>query len=255
MPETTNKTARGVQISKIAKEVNRQSNEILDYLKRIGVEVSGVMSKVDDTVYQKILGHFKTDLQDAEKHKQKLLEFKKTYKGVEISEIEEDIKKEKEKKLKEDEEKKKKLEEEERLKAEREIQLKKELEETMQQLEKFLQLENKIQQTLTETEEKSNQIIEDAKLKAGEILNLAEEKSTELLQKSREEADRLKSAVINLREEKEILLTKLKTVINYQAHLLEMKVEEAGEEIKESRRPESSSVVEVDVNDIVQKLL
>lgn len=129
MPETTNKTARGVQISKIAKEVNRQSNEILDYLKRIGVEVSGVMSKVDDTVYQKILGHFKTDLQDAEKHKQKLLEFKKTYKGVEISEIEEDIKKEKEKKLKEDEEKKKKLEEEERLKAEREIQLKKELEE------------------------------------------------------------------------------------------------------------------------------
>src|SRR3990170_7951779 len=133
--------------------------------------------------------------------------------------------------------------------------IKKELEETMQQLEKFLQLENKIQQTLTETEEKSNQIIEDAKLKAGEILNLAEEKSTELLQKSREEADRLKSAVINLREEKEILITKLKTVIDYQAHLLEMKVEDAGEEIKEKKRAEPSSGVEINVNDIVQKLL
>jgi len=133
--------------------------------------------------------------------------------------------------------------------------IKKELEETKLQLEKFLDSENKIQQTLKETGVKSNQTIEDAESKAGEILRLADEKSTELLQKSREEADRLKSAVINLREEKEILLTKLKTVINYQAHLLEMKVEDAGEEIKEVKKPEHSSSVDVDINDIVQKLL
>ncbi|OGV02628.1 MAG: hypothetical protein A2315_07715 [Ignavibacteria bacterium RIFOXYB2_FULL_35_12] len=133
--------------------------------------------------------------------------------------------------------------------------IKKELEETKQQLEMFLEIENKIQQTLIDTEIKSNQKIEEAQNKAGEILRLAQEKSTELLQKSREEADRLKSAVINLREEKEILITKLKTVINYQSHLLEMKVEDAGEEIKEKKRVESSSGVEVDVNDIVQKLL
>lgn len=133
--------------------------------------------------------------------------------------------------------------------------IKKELEETKRQLEKFLQIENKIQLTLTEAERKSNQKIEEAQNKTGEILRLAEEKSAELLQKSREEADRLKSAVINLREEKEILITKLKTVIDYQAHLLEMKVEDAGEEIKEKRRVESGSGVEVNVNDIVQKLL
>jgi cell division initiation protein len=155
--------------------------------------------------------------------------------------------------------------------------IKKELEETKLQLEKFLRDENKIQQTLKETEEKSNQTIEEAQHKAGEILRLAdeksvqaitnaenkageilrlaEEKSIEVLYKSREEADRLKSAVLNLREEKEILITKLKTVINYQAHLLEMKVEDAGEEIKEIKKLESGSSVEVDVNDIVQKLL
>ncbi len=132
--------------------------------------------------------------------------------------------------------------------------IKKELEETKQKLEKFLQIESKIQQTVTETEKKSNQIIEDAKNKAGEILRLADEKSTELLQKSREEADRLKTAVINLREEKEILITKLRTVIDYQAHLLEMKIEDAGEEIKEKKRAEPSSDVKIDVNDIVQKL-
>jgi cell division initiation protein len=133
--------------------------------------------------------------------------------------------------------------------------IKKELEETKQQLEKFLEIEKHVQQILTETEEKSNQSLEEAQNKAGGILRLAEEKSTELLQKSREEADRLKSAVINLREEKEILLTKLKTVINYQAHLLEMKVEDAGEEMKKIKKPEHSSSVDVDINDIVQKLL
>lgn len=133
--------------------------------------------------------------------------------------------------------------------------IKKELEETKLQLEKLLDSENKLQQTLIKTEEKSNQTIEDAESKAGEILRLADEKSTELLQKSREEADRLKSAVINLREEKEILITKLKTVINYQAHLLEMKVEDSGEELKKVKKPEHSSSVDVDINDIVQKLL
>jgi cell division initiation protein len=132
---------------------------------------------------------------------------------------------------------------------------KKTLEETKQQLEKFLQIENEIQQTIAETEQKSNQLLDAAQNKAGEILRIAEEKSTELLQKSREEADRLKSAVINLREEKEILITKLKTVINYQVHLLEMKVEDAGEEIKETKKPEYASDIEIDVNDIVQKLL
>jgi len=133
--------------------------------------------------------------------------------------------------------------------------IKKELEETKQQLEKFLEIENEIEQTQREIEEISRKTLEDAKYQAGEILRLAEEKSGELLQKSQEEADRLKKAVINLREEKEILITKLKTVINYQAHLLEMKVEDTGEEIQVRKRSEPSSSLEIDVKDIVEKLL
>lgn len=104
MPETNKQGSKGIQISKIAKEVNRQSSEILEYLKRIGVEVGGVMSKVDESAYHKVLGHFKSDLEEAEKHKQKLVEFKKKHKGIEIAEIEEEVKREREKKLKEEEE-------------------------------------------------------------------------------------------------------------------------------------------------------
>ncbi len=127
MPETAK--TKGVQISKIAKEVNRQSGEILDYLKRIGVEVGGVMSKVDDSVYHKVLGHFKSDLEEAEKHKQKLVEFKKKHKGIEIAEIEDEVKKEKDKKAKDEEEKNKRIEEEEKVKSARESQLNKDLDE------------------------------------------------------------------------------------------------------------------------------
>ena len=100
MPEAKTNTNKGKtkSIFSIAKEVNRQSDEILEYLKRIGIEVGGIMSKVDESVYKKILGHFKSDIEEAEKHKQKLLEFQKKHKSIEFSEIEEDLKIEKEKK-------------------------------------------------------------------------------------------------------------------------------------------------------------
>lgn len=127
MPETAK--TKGIQISKIAKEVNRQSSEILDYLKRIGIEVGSVMAKVDDSVYHKVLGHFKSDLEDAEKHKQKLIEFKKKHTGIEIGEIEQEVKKEKERKAKEEEEKKKIQDEQDRLHAERESEKRKDEEE------------------------------------------------------------------------------------------------------------------------------
>jgi translation initiation factor IF-2 len=135
MPETTKTAGKSVQISKIAKEVNRQSSEILEYLKRIGVEVSGIMSKVDESAYHKVLGHFKSDIEEAEKHKQKLIEFKKKHGTVEITEIEGEIKKQKERRLKEDEEKRRKQEEEVRLKYERENQFQKELEEKRKLIE------------------------------------------------------------------------------------------------------------------------
>ncbi len=152
MPETTNKAAKGIQISKIAKEVNRQSSEILEYLKRIGVDVGGVMSKVEESVYHKVLGHFKSDVEEAEKHKQKLIEFKKKHKDIEISEIEDEVKKDREKKLKEEEEKTRKREDEEKVKAERDTQLKRDLEEKRRLIKE--KEEEIAQQKLKEEEDK-----------------------------------------------------------------------------------------------------
>ncbi|HAX50173.1 MAG TPA: translation initiation factor IF-2 [Ignavibacteria bacterium] len=162
MPET-NKGSKGIQISKIAKEVNRQSSEILEYLKRIGIEVGGVMSKVDESAYHKVLGHFKSDLEEAEKHKQKLVEFKKKHKGIEIAEIEDEVRKETEKKLKEEEEKQKKRDEEDKVKHERESQLQKDLEEKRRLIkEKEVELE---QQKIREEEAKKQAALDALKPK------------------------------------------------------------------------------------------
>ena len=137
MPEakTNTESRKSKTIFSISKEVNRQSSEVLEYLKRINIEVGGIMSKVDDSVYRKILGHFKSDIEEAEKHKQKLLEFQKKHKSIEFSEIEEELKKEKEKKAREEEERRIKLEEEEKRKKEHELQLQKELEEKKRLIE------------------------------------------------------------------------------------------------------------------------
>ena len=139
MPDTKPKSKT---IFSIAKEVNRQSTEILDYLKRIGIEVTTVMSKVDETAYRKVLGHFKTDVEEKEKHKQKLIEFKKKHDSIELTEIHEELEKEKAKKVKEAEDRKKRIEEEDRIKHDREHHLRKELDERKKMIEqKRLEIE------------------------------------------------------------------------------------------------------------------
>lgn len=167
MPEAKTNTQKGKtkSIFSIAKEVNRQSNEILEYLKRIDIEVGGIMSKVDESVYKKILGHFKSDIEEAEKHKQKLLEFQKKHKTIEFSEIEEDLKKEKEKKQQEETDRLQRAEEEEKKKKEREFQLQKDLE------EKKRLIEQKKEQI-----EKEKAIEEEQKKKAAEEVKQAKEK-------------------------------------------------------------------------------
>lgn len=133
--------------------------------------------------------------------------------------------------------------------------LKKELEETKRQLEKFLQAEDKIKASMVEAREEAKKIIEESQRKAGEILSLAEEKSTELLQNSREDLEKLKKSIASLREEKEIIISKLKAVIGYQNYLLETKLQETAEEIKEIKKPAAQKGIGIDVNDVVQKLL
>ncbi len=87
------------------------------------------------------------------------------------------------------------------------------------------------------------------------MIKEAEIKASQIIEKARENANAIRSAVINLREERDLIISKLKAVITSQAHLLEMKVEEAGEEEIITKKMEEAKKIDIDVDDIVNRIL
>ncbi len=133
--------------------------------------------------------------------------------------------------------------------------LKKELEDANVRLSEFKRIEKSLQETLLKAQESSSKAVESAKKQTNLMIKEAEIKSSQILEKARESANEVRNAVISLREEKDLLIAKLKSIINSQAHLLEIKVEEAGEEPQKAKKLEEAKKIDIDVNDIVNKIL
>lgn len=134
--------------------------------------------------------------------------------------------------------------------------LKRELEQANSRLVEFRRIEKSLQETLLKAQESSSKSIESTKKQTGLMIKEAEIKASQILEKARENANSIRNSVINLREERDLIVAKLRAIINSQAHLLEMKVSEAGnEEIIIKRAEQPAAKIEVDVNDIVNKIL
>jgi len=133
--------------------------------------------------------------------------------------------------------------------------LKKELEDASTKLAEFRRIEKNLQDTLLRAHESSTKSIESTKKQANLIVKEAEIKASQILEKARENANDIRNAVINLREERDLIVANLKSIINSQAHLLEMKVEEAGEEVVSAKQIEQAKKIDINVDDIVNKLL
>jgi hypothetical protein len=65
----------------------------------------------------------------------------------------------------------------------------------------------------------------------------------------------MRNAVIRLREEKNLIVAKLKAIVNSQSQLLDIKIEQAGTEREPLKPIEKPRRVDVDVEEIVNKLL
>jgi cell division initiation protein len=133
--------------------------------------------------------------------------------------------------------------------------LKKELEDATVKLTEFRRIEKNLQDTLLRAQESSTKSIESTKKQANLIVKEAEIKGSQILEKARENANEIRNAVINLREERDLIIANLKSIINSQAHLLEMKVEDAGEEVVAAKQIEQAKKIDINVDDIVNKLL
>jgi cell division initiation protein len=134
--------------------------------------------------------------------------------------------------------------------------LKKELEQANARLVEFRKIEKSLQETLLKAQESSSKSLESTKKQTGLMVKEAEIKASQILEKARENANSIRNSVINLREERDLVVAKLRAIINSQANLLEMKVADAGSEEVVAKRPEQQAAkIEVDINDIVNKLL
>ena len=135
-------------------------------------------------------------------------------------------------------------------------QLKKDMEQASNRLSEFRKIEKSLQDTLLRAQESSSKSVESTRKQTNLMIKEAEIKASQILEKARENANEIRGAVINLREERDLIVAKLRAIINSQAHLLEMKVEEAGSEnITIKKVEQENKKIDIDVNEIVNKLL
>lgn len=133
--------------------------------------------------------------------------------------------------------------------------LKKELDQVNNRLSEFRKIEKNLQDTLLKAQESSTKAIESTKRQANLMIKEAEIKASQILEKARESANEIRNALISVREEKDLILSKLKAIVSSQANLLEMKVEDAGEETIKDTKIEETAQVDIDVDAMVNKLL
>jgi hypothetical protein len=65
----------------------------------------------------------------------------------------------------------------------------------------------------------------------------------------------MQKAVLSLREEKDLIISRLKVIVGTQSNLLEGKVKDAGEERKKTKVQNEAEKFDIDVDGIVNKLL
>ncbi len=132
--------------------------------------------------------------------------------------------------------------------------IKRELEDANIRLSEFARIERSLQDTLLRAQESSTKAVESTKKQTGLMIKEAEIKASQVFEKAKIKADEIRDSVIALREEKNLIVAKLKAIINSQARLLDMKVADSGEEIVSAKEIENPNKLDIDINKIVDKL-
>ena len=145
-------------------------------------------------------------------------------------------------------------EELEKLNSENES-LKEDLQSLTEQVNEYKKIEKNLQDTLLKAQDNSAKSMEATKKQTNLMIKEAELKASQIIEKARENTNEIRNAVINLREEKDLILAKLKAIVSSQSNLLELKVERAGDEKSTGKKIEEKNKMDIDINDILNKIL
>ena len=133
--------------------------------------------------------------------------------------------------------------------------LKAELEKANEQLAEYKKIEKNLQNTLLKAQDTSAKSFEAVKKQTALMIKEAELKASQIIEKARENTDDIRNAVVNLREEKDLIIAKLKAIVSSQSNLLELKVKGTGDEKLTEKKTGESNKMDIDINDILNKII
>jgi cell division initiation protein len=131
---------------------------------------------------------------------------------------------------------------------------KRQLDDANLRLSEFARIEKSLQDTLLKAQESSTKAIESTKKQTGLMIKEAEIKASQIIEKAKSHSEEIRNSVISLREEKDLIVAKLKAIINSQARLLDMRVADAGEEVVSAKEIENPNKLDIDIDKIVDNL-
>jgi len=132
-----------------------------------------------------------------------------------------------------------------------------EINELKTNVDRYKKIEKDLQNKLLKAQDSSTKSIENAKQQTVMMMKEAELKAADIIEQAREKANGIRDAVNHLKEEKDLIISKLKAIVNTQATLLEGKFKKIDEEQgePEKNKQQMKDDFDVDVDDIVNKLL
>lgn len=133
--------------------------------------------------------------------------------------------------------------------------LENEVERLTRELDEFHKIEKKLQDNILKTQETSTHSLESAKTEAAKIVKDAQSKAAELVKNAEDKINTMQNALMTLKEEKDLIIARLRAIVGTQSNLLEGKVKDAGEEPKKTKAPDEAEKLDIDLDGIVDKLL
>jgi cell division initiation protein len=134
-------------------------------------------------------------------------------------------------------------------------ELKKDLDSANAKVAEFRRIEKNLQETIIKAQETSARSLEAARKQASAMLKDAEARSHQMIEKAKHNSNEIRNAVNAMREEKDILIAKLKSIVNSQISIISrtFNEEEAPVELEQKRKVVQPSV-DIDINDIINKI-
>ena len=137
--------------------------------------------------------------------------------------------------------------------------LKTEIEKMEDQIQEFKKIEKNLQSAMISATESTSKAVDSAKKQTALMLKEAELKAAQIIEKAKENANSTRDAVLKLREEKKLLIARLRAMVDTQSNILEMNVEnipvQPKKVIKEKPAEKPDEAGDINVDDILEKLL